>query len=200
MEESSWIEIVKLIVTIAGGIVAFLYGRKEYLKSIEIKRAEFLDKLISDFLDKGTEIARNMLDDYVYVKKENRGKHPLEQKTLAIPLKTYLRNHKEEKKGMDPIGRDDEFDVRKSFDSLLDFFTKLSYYLRQDLITPAELGYFKYYLLKLEEKKDDVEEYIDTYFYKNDIQVVIDAVKSLLVPTNHISELRHRSVPQRQII
>lgn len=171
MQEELWVERIKFIVAAIGSIVLFVIGRLEYLKTVKIRRAEFLDKLITDFLDRGTEIARYMLDDYVYVKKENRKETPIRQKELAIPLKNYLRNH-----NIDPIGTEDEIIVRKSFDRLLDFFAKLSYYKNQNLITANELQYFKYYLNKIY-KKEEVIGYIKTYFEVRDFKILFNALE-----------------------
>jgi hypothetical protein len=168
------IEICKILGAAVGGVTVFLIGRVEYRKSVKIKRAEFLDKLIEEFLDDNTAIARSMLDGYVYVTEEMKEMSPMEQKENAVSLKKYLRNHEDE-----PIANVSEIKVRKSFDSLFDFFTKLSYYLSNDLISPSELTYFRYYLNKLDERKDEVDVYIKKYFYVQDIAIVMDALKKL---------------------
>lgn len=156
--------------TAIGGMVAFFKGLKEYQSNNRIKRAEFLEKLIVEFLDTKSDIARGMLDDYVYVSEAHREASPIEQQELAIPLVTYLRDHV-----IEPIGTHDEIKVRKSFDQLLDFFTKLSYYLKQELITPAELSYFKYYLKKIK-SKPEVQAYIKRYYEWNDFVLLLDAL------------------------
>ena len=166
-------KLVKFIVTIItaiGGIVAFSKGLKEYHANNKIKRAEFLEKLITEFLESKNDIARGLLDDYVYVSQENRNMSPIEQKNISVPLFTLLRDHV-----IDPIRTTDEIKVRKSFDNLFDFFTKLSYYLKQGLITPAELSYFKYYLEKIK-KKPEVVAYIKRYYYWEDFSNLISAL------------------------
>ncbi len=153
-----WIKIV----TSTGGLIAFLWGIYIYQADTRIKRAEFLDKLIKEFLNPDIDIARNMLDDYVYVEKENRNRTPAEQKAVAKPLALFLRDHTTE-----PIGLRDEIAVRKSFDKLLDFFTRLSYYAKQKLITREELSYFRYYVDKIE-NKPEVIAYLKRYYYMDD--------------------------------
>jgi hypothetical protein len=173
MKEESVNELIKIGLAVISGLYIFFAGRKEYIRNQKLKRAEFLDKLISEFLAPETEIARKMLDDYVYVKKENRNKAPQEQKNLAIPLSTYLRNHL-----MEPIGMPDEIDVRNSFDKLLDFFTKLSYYLNNKLISPRELTYFKYYIEKIKDKQEVIK-YISAYYYPEDFAIIFSAIDKL---------------------
>jgi hypothetical protein len=174
MKEEFINELIKISLTVIGGLYIFFAGRKEYIRTQKLKRAEFLDKLISDFLAPETEIARKMLDDYVYVKKENRNKSPQDQKNLAIPLATYLRNHLNE----EPIGMQDEIEVRNSFDKLLDFFTKLSYYLNNKLISPRELTYFKYYIVKIKDKQEVIK-YISAYYYPEDFVLIFSAIDKL---------------------
>jgi len=167
-------EYIKFVITIGtavGGTIVFFKGLREYQANNRIKRAEFLEKLIAEFLDAKSEIARGLLDDYVYVTKENREASPLKQMEEAIPLATFLRDHR-----VAPIRSLDEINVRKSFDNLFDFFTKLSYYLRQELISPKELSYFRYYLEKIE-KKSEVIDYIKRYYYWHDFESLIAALK-----------------------
>ena len=170
MSDADIIDALKLAVTAIGGITLFFIGRFEYSKSVKVKRAEFLDKLVTEFLNKDTEVARNMLDDYVYVIEENRELDPVAQKSQATPLAAYLRDH-----DIDPIGRKDEIAVRRSFDKLLDFMTKLSYYLSNNLISSSELQYFRYYIHKIDNKAE-VKGYISKYFYLEDFILLFNAV------------------------
>jgi hypothetical protein len=133
MSDADIIEIFKVSGAAAGTIIVFLVGRVEYRNSIKIRRAEFLDKLIAEFQDKNTSIARGLLDDYVYVTDKMKELTPSQQKEMAEPLSKYLRDHHEH-----PIENDEEIKVTKSFDALFDFFTKLSYYLSNKLISPKE--------------------------------------------------------------
>jgi hypothetical protein len=62
---------------------------------------------------------------------------------LAGDLQIVLRDHK----GKDTEVVDEgEQRVRESFDQLLEFFTKLEYYLSLKLISRSELNYFEYYI------------------------------------------------------
>lgn len=169
-------ETFKLIIaaiTILGGSLAFWKGLSELRANSRIKRVEFLEKLINDFNHSNTSIARNLLDDYVYIEEENRQLPFEEQGKNAKNLSAYLRNHKEF-----PITSSGEIKVRQSFDQLLDFFSRLSYYLKQKLISPAELSYFRYYLDKIE-SKPEVKGYIKLYFYEDDFNVLFQARKTM---------------------
>jgi hypothetical protein len=82
-------------------------------------------------------------------RKNIRTKHssreaPVKQKDdLAGDLQIVLRDHK----GKDTEVVDEgEQRVRESFDQLLEFFTKLEYYLSLKLISKSELNYFEYYI------------------------------------------------------
>ena len=169
MDEIS-LEFLITVGTAIGGIYVFFRGISEYRANTRIKRAEFLDKLISEFLNPEIDIARGLLDDYVYVSKDNRDKSPTEQKELSKPLSTFLRDHR-----IEPIGTVDEIAVRRSFDKLLDFFTRLSYYLRQELISSAELSYFKYYIRKVQDKSE-VTSYIRAYYFWDDFAILFKAI------------------------
>lgn len=173
MKTSETIDLLIKGVTAFVGILLFFKGLKEFRRTNKIKRADFLDKLISEFLQSESEIARHLLDDFVYVKTQDRNKTPEEQYQLATPLRSYLRHHNEA-----PIKTEDEMIVRKSFDNLLDFFTKLSYYLSNNLITRKELIYFRYYILKIQEK-EEVLKFIEKYFYLQDFEKLFNAVKRL---------------------
>lgn len=174
MNDADIIEVIKASTTAIGAGIVFFVGRFEYQKTIKIKRAEFLDNLISEFLDKDTEIARSMLDDYVYVTENLKELNPIEQKEKAVKLGWYLRDHDKV-----PIANNDEIKVRKSFDKLFDFLTKLSYYHANKLISASELTYFRYYLNKLEQKKAEVDVYIEKYFYRKDIESLLAAVEKI---------------------
>ncbi|HEU4861421.1 MAG TPA: hypothetical protein VFT15_16360 [Chitinophagaceae bacterium] len=59
-----------------------------------------------------------------------------------------------------------EHRARQSFDDLLDFFTKLDYYLALKLISKSELYYFLYYFERCAYKADGaVMRYASTYGY-----------------------------------
>ena len=162
-----FIEISTFVLALVAAFVALI----EFRSNNRIKRAEFLEKLIVEFHDSKIEVARALLDDFVYVAKHNRILSNVEQLEVSKTLATYLRHHKQE-----PITTIEEINVRESFDHLLDFFTKLSYYLKQQLITPAELSYFKYYLIKIK-NKPEVIEYIKNYYYLDDFLLLIKAIR-----------------------
>lgn len=158
---------ITTLTVIMGAIITI----KEFRSNNKIKRAEFLEKLITEFHHSKTEIARSLLDDFIYVSKANRDLTPEEQLNRSQSLSSLLRNHK-----IEPITTPNEIKVRESFDHLLDFFTKLSYYLKQQLINPAELSYFRYYLDKME-NKPEVKAYIENYYYLDDFDLLYTSVK-----------------------
>lgn len=170
------LQILELILKIGGaigGLFLFFRGYLEYRKSNRTKRAEFLEKMITEFNTPDKKIALNLLDDYVYVKEEDRTIDPREQLAKAVPLAHYLRNHRQE-----PISGHDEVEVRRSFDHLLDFFTRLSYYIQNDLMTSRELIYFRYYIDKMQHKPE-VRDYIRFYFYERDFLCLFEAAKEI---------------------
>lgn len=152
------IEIGTFLLALTASFIALM----EYHSNNKIKRAEFLEKLIIEFHDQKTKIAQSLLDDFIYVSIENRTLSPKQQLENAKSLSIFLRDHK-----IEAITGRDEIEVRESFDHLLDFFTKLSYYSKQHLITPAELSYFNYYISKIKHNKQ-VETYIKTYYCWDD--------------------------------
>lgn len=160
-----------------GGLMLFFRGLTEYRRNSSIKRAEFLDRLIADFSRKENQIALRMLDDFVYVKPENSDALPHEQAVRDDGLAIYLRNHRNPGNA---ITEEYEIVVRNSFDSLFDFFTKLSYYLQNNLITPKELIYFQYYIDKIKTKKEALG-YVRIYFYYSDFEKLFQATAKLSV-------------------
>lgn len=171
--DANTFELIAKILGGAGGLILFFRGYQEYRRSNKIKRAEFLEKLIADFHADGHRIAINLLDDYVYVKTEDRSLSPAEQMSKSVSLQVLLRDHRKE-----PITEIEAIAVRRSFDQTLDFFTRLSYYLQNNLITPKELIYFRYYIERIRDKKE-VRNYISYYFYPGDFDELFDAVQRL---------------------
>jgi len=159
------------LITLLTGVILFFRGMSEYKKNNRIKRAEFLDKLIKDFNAKESDVARYLLDGYQYIREEDRDLPFEAQMEHVQPLEQHLRNHEDE-----PIRNTAEIKVRRSFDHLLDFFTRLSYYLKQELISPAELSYFRYYIHKAE-NNEAVRKYIRTYFYEEDFILLFNSIE-----------------------
>ncbi len=128
-------------VTAAGGIATVFIGFRRWLteqKQSRISRQTETVKnvvlpLILEF-DKSEElmIAKNVLDDtpieYGFYDKEK----------LSRTLRDHRNNREPWVKGDKP--------VRDSFDSLLDFFSKLEYLFSIDLLTQQQLEYFRYYI------------------------------------------------------
>lgn len=142
------------IITSVLAIIGFVKGLREYKRNNNIKRAEFLEKLIKEFNDKRMFLAKRVLDDFYIdvdlpgnetdveiIEKSNT--RTIEDGLLKKNNLKILRDHKIESV-LNPI----EHRVRQSFDDLLDFFEKLEYYVELDLISSKELKYFEYYIHK----------------------------------------------------
>ena len=146
----SWEVISGIVIAVLGFAVTFA----EYRKSNRMKRAEFLENLIAEFNNEKMYIAKKLLDDFWYNEKVANpadisvkkfiasGSKEKKPGTAAI-LETVLRAHYEDRS--EPINEVEQR-VRESFDELLDFFTKLEYYLSLKLISKPELYYFEYYI------------------------------------------------------
>lgn len=131
---------------------------------------DILYKLISDFdNDKAMQLAKEILDDYRF---EYEDKDiPQVQKgigggEMVIPtiikigkkdLNVVLRDHKG-----NPIKKDYEIKIRKSFDRLLDFYSKLYLFYYRDILNVEDLLYFEYYMRKIV-NDENVINYINTY-------------------------------------
>lgn len=84
-----------------------------------------------------------------------------EKEVLKSLVKELLRNHTERS-----VTGEGEHRARQSFDDLLDFFTKLDYYLTLKLISKQELNYFLYFIQRCAFKADGaVMKYAETYGY-----------------------------------
>jgi hypothetical protein len=174
-------EIVFLVIKLrdwswlVGGLITMvgvIKGLMEYSQNNRIKRAEFLEKLIREFNEPKMFLAKRILDDF-WLQTEGgeeisdidlvrRGSvEKKERKVLESLFKDLLRNHAD--KSVTGYG---EHRARQSFDDLLDFFTKLDYYLSLELISKQELTYFIYYLKRCAFKADGaVLTYAITYGY-----------------------------------
>jgi len=154
------------------GYLIYTKGIVEYRNGNQIKRAEFLEKLIEDFRKKEMSLAKNMLDDFTVYNKSSAG------------LPRILRDHKGEN---NLVTEQAELDIRASFDDLFDFFTKLAYYRKNNLISADELGYFHYYIdkIKVEDfeskcddpKKEGARLYIRSYFNRKDFEFLFLSVR-----------------------
>jgi hypothetical protein len=158
-----------------GGLITMIgviKGLMEYIKNNRIGRADFLEKLIVEFNSSKMFLAKRILDDFWI---ERDGSHEIsdidlvklgsmekkEKAELAALVKDLLRNHADKS----VIGYGEQ-QARQSFDDLLDFFTKLDYYLSLKLISKQELTYFQYYFQRCAYKADGVVMfYAATYGY-----------------------------------
>jgi hypothetical protein len=153
-------------------LVGLLKGLLEYSKTNRIKRAEFLEKLIAEFNEPGLFIAKRILDDFWVNTEGDRemtdneliregSREKKEKEVLRSLVSDLLRNHAERS-----VTGEGEHRARQSFDDLLDFFTKLDYYLTLKLISKQELNYFLYYIQRCAFKADGaVMKYAASYGY-----------------------------------
>lgn len=182
------IDVFTAIATLCLGLFIYLKGIKEYKKANKTKRAEFLEKLIESFNAKTLQIAKDIIDDFVYpqdTKYTSKTYYSLQ----CVNLVETLRNHSDTDEGIiDPIERQ----IRNSFTNLLDFFFKLSYYYSNKLITKDELLYFKYYLDRIDYtnpdttssepererlRKEGIEIFVNNYFNPKDFERLFIAIK-----------------------
>ena len=166
----NWEIIVGIIVAIGGFIVTII----EFQKSNRTKRVEFLEKLASEFNEKKMYIAKKLLDDFWFAEGLSKAREYSEEVFIEMgskekkenfneALEWVLRDHKI--KGNE-VKDASEHRVRESFDELLEFFTKLDYYLSLKLISKKELGLFEYYIKCCNEKaKGGVMIYAKAYGY-----------------------------------
>jgi hypothetical protein len=61
-----------------------------------------------------------------------------------------------------PVTDPKERAIRQSFDVLLDYFCRIEYMYKKNIIADEELNYFRYYILKIKENKA-VMEYLKRY-------------------------------------
>ena len=132
-------------------VVSLIKGLIEFSKNNRMKRAEFLEKLISEFNEGKMLLAKKILDDFwidLEAEKDatdldvikNGSLEVKEKQQLKQLVKDLLRHHSTRS-----VVNNNEHRARESFDDLLDFFTKLDYYLSLKLISKQELGYFIYF-------------------------------------------------------
>jgi YVTN family beta-propeller protein len=139
---------------VTAGIGLSTYRQGQVLKKKDIQK-DIVFPLISEFDNsKDMDYAKKILDDH-YFEHPPGGPHGLY--TLNRLLST-LRDHTK------PGGKWDEGDgeIRDSFDSLLDFFSKLEYLRALKLLEDREMDYFRYYIDKAAEN-EAVVSYAETY-------------------------------------
>jgi hypothetical protein len=163
-----WAWLIGGIITLIG----LIKGLLEFIKNNRIKRAEFLEKMIVEFNGSNLFLAKRILDDF-WIETEGSsemsdsdlikfGSIEKKEKNVLRQLVTdLLRNHADRS-----VTGNGEHRARQSFDDLLDFFTKLDYYLSLKLISKNELHYFHYYFERCAYKADGaVMQYASTYGY-----------------------------------
>ena len=158
-------------------LIGFGISLVEFIKNNRTKRAEFLDKLTQEFNEPKMFIAKKILDDF-WIGSEgspeisnedliNQGSS-VKIENLDAAIAHLLRDHKK-----DCVTNPAEQRARQSFDDLLDFFTKLQYYLDLDLITEKELNYFRYYVIKAKKKAGGaVLKYAGYYDFPDAIRMI----------------------------
>ena len=154
-------DIIIKAATAAGGLYLFFRGIIEYRNNNRTKQAEFLEKLIAGFDSPKMEIAIRILDDYDCTDLDPEGDC---EKQGATDLVTILRDHRKV-----PVTDKTQIKIRDSFCNLLDYFSKLNYYLKNDLISKDEIGYFRYYIDKVEDNEAIIN-YISFYYFESDFE------------------------------
>jgi hypothetical protein len=171
---------LKNLAWFAGGLITLIgliKGLWEFSQANRIKRAEFLEKLILEFNDKKMFLAKRILDDFWILLEYDPEKYKpelideeivkegsmemKEKEVLKVLVKELLRSHVDRS-----VTYNGEHRARQSFDDLLDFFTKLDYYLTLKLISKQELNYFLYYIERCAFKADGaVMQYAANYTF-----------------------------------
>jgi hypothetical protein len=182
---------VGLLISVATLILAYIIYKKgiiEYHDTNKTKRAEFLEKLIESFNADSLTIAKQTLDDFVFP----TGLKFTSETYYSLPCVNFVQTLRDHTKTVDGITDDTELQIRASFSALLDFFSKLSYYLSNELITKKELGYFKYYIDRINYidsksvtrdskserlRKDGIKIFVNTYFDSAEYEKLFAAVK-----------------------
>ncbi len=153
------IELIIKIITAVIGIFVFWKGTVEYRQNTRTKQAEFLEKLIAGFSAKEMQMAIRILDGYTYQHEGEDWKLTGQHKEGPASLVHVLRDHR-----VEPVAQPEEIAIRDSFCALLDYFSKLNYYLHNQLINKDELLYFRYYIDNAM-KNEAVLNYIRFYYF-----------------------------------
>jgi hypothetical protein len=111
------------------GFCLFLKDVIEYSNCNKIRKAEFLEKLIAGFDSPSMVMAIRILDGYYYRSNDPKDIEVESEQEGKMNLHKILKNHK-----VIPVTSPFEVEVRDSFCSLLDYFSKLNYYLSNNLI------------------------------------------------------------------
>lgn len=168
-------------IIIGGGLTLFTFYMtfKEFKGNNKTKRAEFLEKLTEEFNDPKMFLAKRILDDF-WIEVEGSqqltdvdlirlgSEKGIKKIDLTEKVKHLLRHH--ETVSVTGFG---EQKTRQSFDDLLDFFTKLEYYINLKLNSEKELDYFGYYLNKSANKADGaILAYAKKYEFNSAIKLI----------------------------
>ncbi|GGD74260.1 hypothetical protein GCM10011514_42950 [Emticicia aquatilis] len=87
--------------------------------------------------------------------------------------------------------------IRNSFDSMLDFFLKIIYLLRSELITVNEIeGYFSYYLLRLRDNPA-ARNYIKTFYSERDFNWLFSLLQGDS-PVNYLQAVKEADNNQKK--
>lgn len=148
--------IISTSIAAVAGLAAFIWGMYTYRKEQHIKRKDIVFPLIEEF-DRSPEMkyAKEILDDRPVF--GSCWKYPNDYYHKQS-LQLILRSHDK------PITDPGEDAIRRSFDSLLDFFCKLEYLLGIKLIKHEELYYFKYYIWKAADEQSVIDYMINYEF------------------------------------
>ena len=163
-----------LVPTIVGGVGLFesIYA---YREGQLLKRKDLIIPLIDEF-DNSEDIflAKAILDDFTCNIPPSGANNQLLKKFSQLSkdelefynksnLKKFLRYHRD--LGVEPVISVEERTVRRSFDSLINFFFKLQYLYRTGLLREKELYYFRYYMTLAFDDEDDLGtwNYIEKY-------------------------------------
>jgi hypothetical protein len=135
-------DVILSIVTIAGGVVAFWFGLKQWRRGQDWQRAEQMDKFVQQFeKDELLQLAATIVD-WTRRTVKFRDRELTVTNTDAL---LALRNHKD--MGRKPVFGGEQATLRDAYDALLAFFARLELALSTKLIDVAPAKqYFDYWL------------------------------------------------------
>jgi hypothetical protein len=138
-------DVLLQVLTMGGAGLAFVIGLRQWRRDQAWKRAERMDQFVAQFeQDKLLQLAATILD-WTYCSAEISGKEiDVENNEVLLAL----RDHS--KMGPNPVFKGNQMKMRRAYDALLSFFSRLEMALTMDLIdVEPDRQYFGYWLKRL---------------------------------------------------
>jgi hypothetical protein len=175
-DKNTLVPIISTLIASISIIVPVLIALSRYKQSqdirkdeLKLRRQEMLFHLINEAeTTENSEkmfLAISVLDNFsceVPINNKNNGN------INKAAFEYYLNNYKEFdlnhilRPHDEPITDEKERAIRQSFDALLDYFCKIEYMYRAEIITDQELNYFRYFVLMMK-NNNAIRNYIEKY-------------------------------------